>query len=733
MPPTKENDLLTVSPDASSSASSGGRADEAASRPQPVALEVPVTVNGARTVVGSDKREPFSETTKTVLVFSSGAVIRLGSPVAPGQLLFLTNEKTKKEVVCQVVKSKNYRSASGYVELEFTESVVGFWGMRFPSDGAATPAPVRPFVRPSAGLPVTPGTPVAKGNDPTTASTTKAAGSHPLPAENLTGASVPPLDFGPKAPMPPAPESKNLPEAPATQRPEPPKAPVAGVSSSLATSLASLLEESEAEIRPASVATPGVPPQGKPSSTAGSQQTEELKLHTARLQEQLSSMLFNPGPAPGAASNTPAASSQKPGTGSNLASQASEVAKSNARPTAKVAPPPAKSGLDADEVKIPAWLEPLARNAAAPATTQQLIDREKAKHAAAVEAASREETSETALPITAVEPSPVAAPPSPSIGNLLPLDEEVLSEARPASGSRKGLVFGAIAAGLLAAAGGAWYFLQPTNGAQTTAAPFSSATTSQPHVAPSSLPPAQPVVQPAVQPGVPPSTELNPPIAARPVKPISSAADQPGTKRPAQPAPNVDVGKPPTNAQPAALTTKDNSRNPGAAIPAAEKERMSQPDPQPEPKKPVIGEVHLASPTMRRRTGTPSDADAPTLGPDGDHAGGLGSAFGSSGKQPAAPEAPLPVGGDVKPARLVSKVDPAYPSIAKSQHVSGEVVVDALIDATGHVTTMKVISGPTLLQQAAKDALHQWRYQPATLDGKPVAMHLTVRLQFRIQ
>src|SRR5256885_15027350 len=117
---------------------------------QPVALEIAVTVNGARAVEGSDKREPFSETTQTVLVFGNGAVIRLTSTVAPGQLLFLTNEKTKKEVVCQVVKSKNYRSLSGYVELEFTESVVGFWGMRFPSDrlGAApetgAPAPVSP-------------------------------------------------------------------------------------------------------------------------------------------------------------------------------------------------------------------------------------------------------------------------------------------------------------------------------------------------------------------------------------------------------------------------------------------------------------------------------------------------------------------------------------------------------------------------------------------------------------
>src|SRR5262249_7866062 len=120
---------------------------------QPVALEISVTVNGVRTVEGSDKREPFSETTQTVLVFGTGAVIRLNSGVAPGQLLFLTNEKTKKEVVCQVVKSKNYRSASGYVELEFTEPAIGFWGMRFPTDRvvptpaqSVTHAPVKPAI-----------------------------------------------------------------------------------------------------------------------------------------------------------------------------------------------------------------------------------------------------------------------------------------------------------------------------------------------------------------------------------------------------------------------------------------------------------------------------------------------------------------------------------------------------------------------------------------------------------
>src|SRR5882757_5512712 len=116
MPPiVKENEISAARPEmAQRPASSATSPGDTAIKQQPVALEVPVSVNGARAMEGSDKREPFSESTKTVLIFGNGAVIRLSSSVAPGQLLFLTNERTKKEVVCQVVKSKNYRNVSGY-------------------------------------------------------------------------------------------------------------------------------------------------------------------------------------------------------------------------------------------------------------------------------------------------------------------------------------------------------------------------------------------------------------------------------------------------------------------------------------------------------------------------------------------------------------------------------------------------------------------------------------------
>jgi protein TonB len=71
--------------------------------------------------------------------------------------------------------------------------------------------------------------------------------------------------------------------------------------------------------------------------------------------------------------------------------------------------------------------------------------------------------------------------------------------------------------------------------------------------------------------------------------------------------------------------------------------------------------------------------------------------------------------------------------MAKAQHVSGGVTIDALIEANGRVTKMKVLSGPTLLEQAAMDALKQWKYEPAMLDGKAVPMHVTVTIQFRLR
>jgi protein TonB len=74
----------------------------------------------------------FSEETTTVLVFQDGAVIRLAAPVTVGQLIFLTNKRSKQEVVCQVLRQRSSSGGLGYVELKFTEEREAYWGVVFP-------------------------------------------------------------------------------------------------------------------------------------------------------------------------------------------------------------------------------------------------------------------------------------------------------------------------------------------------------------------------------------------------------------------------------------------------------------------------------------------------------------------------------------------------------------------------------------------------------------------------
>src|SRR5690349_6488058 len=709
MPPTvKENETSAAKTESGQRSSSG----DSSVKQQPVALEVPVSVNGARATEGSDKREPFSESTKTVLIFGNGAVIRLSSSVSPGQLLFLTNEKTKKEVVCQVVKSKNYRNVSGYVELEFTESVVGFWGMRFPADRIAPqPAPAAPAVRPPAKVNSISSIPAAaKVVSPVTAAIPKAPEFSPaqVRAEVKPAVSVVAKPVLTSVPSLPALVAKDR-EVPITSG--------SPITASLASSVASLLGNVDAQPQLPSKSVAPVPSGSKqaPASEASLDSTEELKLHTARLQEQLSSMLFSEGPI---AKHSSPASILEEAPASGVAAKLFELASSDtetarAATPVKTSQPPVSSSFETEEVKIPSWLEPLARNAAIPAPPVEPSEQEKARPSTDVSV--REEITAVPLPLADVENAP--APELPNFGGMPAIQEEVLSQQHPSGSSGRGIWIGAIAAGVLALAGGAWYLLHPTNAVQGTSTPTSSAPSAQSNAALTEPTSVQPAPQNSVA-SPEPSSRSN-------EIPVSRKSDS-----------GARESKPQVTS-PSGPITRDNTRGAGSTIPTAVTERISRTAPEPAPKKPALGEVHLASPKMNRSAASTDEGEAaPTLasGAVVPNVGGLDTGLAESGgKQPAAPEAALPVGGDVQPARLISHVAPLYPILAKNQHVSGDVVIDALIDVNGRVTTMKVISGPTLLHQAAKEALRQWRYQPASLDGKAVAMHLTVTLQFRLQ
>ena len=98
----------------------------------------------------------------------------------------------------------------------------------------------------------------------------------------------------------------------------------------------------------------------------------------------------------------------------------------------------------------------------------------------------------------------------------------------------------------------------------------------------------------------------------------------------------------------------------------------------------------------------------------------------------ATSKVPVRVGGQVKEPRLLHSLKPNYPILAKRGAVQGDVTIEVVIDTAGNVSGMKAVSGHPLLQQAAMDALRQWKYEPTTLNGEPVPMKMLVTIKFRL-
>lgn len=85
--------------------------------------------------------------------------------------------------------------------------------------------------------------------------------------------------------------------------------------------------------------------------------------------------------------------------------------------------------------------------------------------------------------------------------------------------------------------------------------------------------------------------------------------------------------------------------------------------------------------------------------------------------------------------RLVKKVEPEYPRLARMSGVEGVVVLSLLVDESGHVTDTKVLKslGNTGCDQAAVTAARQWRFTPAKKNGKSVAIWMSAPVLFQLK
>jgi TonB family protein len=91
------------------------------------------------------------------------------------------------------------------------------------------------------------------------------------------------------------------------------------------------------------------------------------------------------------------------------------------------------------------------------------------------------------------------------------------------------------------------------------------------------------------------------------------------------------------------------------------------------------------------------------------------------------------VGGDIEPPIKVGDVRPIYPAAAREAGVQGLVIMEIRVATDGSVVDATVVQSIPMLDDAALQAVRQWRYQPTLLNGEPVEVIMTVTINFIAQ
>jgi periplasmic protein TonB len=121
-------------------------------------------------------------------------------------------------------------------------------------------------------------------------------------------------------------------------------------------------------------------------------------------------------------------------------------------------------------------------------------------------------------------------------------------------------------------------------------------------------------------------------------------------------------------------------------------------------------------------------------GVEGGVPGGVigGIVGGLPAEPPPAAAPPVRVGGMIRTPKLLNRVKPDYPLLAVAARTAATLVIEAVVGADGRVQTVTVLRGQPIFDQAALDAVKQWRYEPLLLNGVPRPFVVSITLVFHI-
>ena len=672
--------------DLSSTAPSSAAGTHGFSRPNPVCIEIGVSVQGAaHTPAGGQATQPFLEQTSTVIVFAQGAVVRLSETVVPGQVLILRHLRTNEEAACRVVSVRTNPNVKGYVELEFLQPAPNFWQMQFPAP-SATKAPGAAVAQPEPQAAQIRAEHVAAPDH----------SEHVAPNDHAAHAA----SGLPRAAAVPKPVSP----APAPRHTPPPSEEGNGATGAGLTFLPDLLE---------TMALPGEAKPHPPESAAPPEAAHAAPIHTERDAAKQSAPVkplvapWIAAPRTDAAKGTHAAADGS--YVSDLLDTLTPVGETilRERPKSAAPQPQSHAAPPAPAFSRPGVVAPAAsRNATVTFVEPSTADIAVPPHPPqTAHAAPRANAAGSAL-IVGADVAPLLS------GGQLQSREEVLSRAEalsrgeassaesalatPKQGWPKPMSILAVAAALaMAMAAGAGIY----RWGKRPGIDVNLAASNQPASSASS--PAASTASPA---GTQPAAIAAPAMTGG----ASSATAAKDSRAAAQP-----------NANAASVAAKTPADSPTSVVVKA-------------PRGPIVAALKISAPAAATLS---TNQTAPSIAarvPGAVQNAAVGGILGYA--QPSAPASPVVVrtSSGVQQPRLLSAISPTYPYAARAEHVQGDVSVDILIDDTGKVANMTVVSGPTLLRQAAIDALRGRKYAPAMLDGKPTIAHIIVVIHFQL-
>ena len=166
--------------------------------------------------------------------------------------------------------------------------------------------------------------------------------------------------------------------------------------------------------------------------------------------------------------------------------------------------------------------------------------------------------------------------------------------------------------------------------------------------------------------------------------------------------------------------------------------------PAPPPERPRV-EAPAPMPLTQPLASAPGESPAPSgagaavgveggFG-DGEGLGGYGSAGEGSGGSgygagPGGPD-PVPVGAGIAAPRLLLKIAPVYPEVARKARLEGRVVLRAIVGPEGDVESVEVVSAThEIFRQPSVEAVRRWRYTPTRVAGSAVRVVFNVEIAF---